>query len=88
MSERHVNGILRYQFCPPHVKLWRRRHYLKVPFTALQLWWYSKKDEDPFTLGNSWSIATGMADGDMYWLYDWEDVKKELKHKYPVPKSL
>ena len=76
----------RYQDCSIPVKAWRRRHYLKIPFRAYRLWVRSRYPFDPtlepFTWDEAKSLATGLAQGDMNWYYDSDEVLSRLKRKY------
>jgi hypothetical protein len=69
----------RYQYQPWYIKLWRRRHYLSIPFVALRA--HLSRPEDlhrpPFKI--AWSIAIGLAQVKMNWLYDWSDLKERLE---------
>jgi hypothetical protein len=64
----------RYQHQRWYIKLWRRRHYLRIPFIASRIWWYSPEDR-----GHAWDIATGLIHGDMEWWYTSEEVEKRLE---------
>ena len=61
----------RYQNQPWWVKLWRRRHYLGIPYTAMKWWWY-----DPESRGYCWDIAIGIAQIPMDWYYTSEEVRE------------
>jgi len=67
----------RYQNQPWHIKLWRRRFYLPIPFNALSL--KISHPEDPMAL--HWRLAIGLAQSKMKWYYDWEEVKGRLFKK-------
>ncbi len=62
----------RYQNQPWWVKLWRRRHYLMIPFIALRLRWFNELD------GMDWGVATGMQQIKMRWYYTSEEVWDDL----------
>ena len=74
----------RYQECSPLVKLWRRRHYLKVPFRWLQ-WKLFSKDKQ-FNSKTTWRLLIGMAQSDMKWYYT-EDEFKDMFKKYTNGKN-
>lgn len=66
----------RFQYQPWYVKLWRYRYYIPIPFYATKMWLFSKWD--CFSFGNAWSIAVGLAQVKMNWLYSWEEAKTRL----------
>lgn len=57
----------RYQDCNWPVRLWRRRHQLRIPFVAISIWRYEQKrdldDEDDWrmTFGQCWGLAIGLS---------------------------
>jgi len=63
----------RYQDCNSLEKLWRWRHYLKIPFKWIQWKILSNKD---FTNAGYWQILIGSAQIDMRWYYTQEEVIK------------
>ena len=63
----------RYQHQKWYVKLWRRRHYLRIPGIAFNIWRAGERWKF------AWSIAIGLVQVDMNWLYDWKDLKKDIK---------
>lgn len=72
----------RYQYQPWYIKLWRRRHYLRIPFMAFRIWIGSKERFDV-----CWSLSTGLVQGDMKWYYTWEETKERLNEKLKRRKS-
>ena len=60
----------RFQNRPWYIKLWRYRYYIKIPFIAGRMFIKS-----PDIRGHCWSIATGLVQCDMNWLYDWDEIK-------------
>ena len=66
----------RYQYQSWYIKLWRRRYYLTIPFTALSIW---VRVGERFRF--AWSISIGLAQSKMNWLYDWEEVRGRLEKK-------
>jgi len=66
----------RYQYQPWYVKMWRRRHYLRIPFVAFKMWIQSKEE-----FGLCWSLAIGCAQADMKWYYTMEEVFERLDMK-------
>lgn len=56
----------RYQHQNWYIKLWRRRYYLLIPFTAYSIW----KTGEKFKV--AWSLAIGLTQVKMNWLYDWK----------------
>jgi hypothetical protein len=67
----------RYQECNSLVKLWRRRHYLKVPFRWLQWKFFSKNKE--LNGKTTWRLLIGMAQSDMRWYYTEEEFEEMFK---------
>jgi hypothetical protein len=67
----------RYQECNSLVKLWRRRHYLKVPFRWLQ-WKFFSKDKE-LNGKTTWRLLIGMAQSDMKWYYTEEEFEEMFK---------
>jgi hypothetical protein len=70
----------RYQYQPWHVRLWRRRFYLAIPFVAMRVFLTRSQFEDGDILSFRicWSIAVGEAQAKMNWLWDWDEVKARL----------
>lgn len=74
----------RYQHQPWYVKLWRRRHYVPIPYTTIRIWLAERKrpleDEDDWLLSfkSCWGLATGLAQANMNWVYDWDEVKNRF----------
>ena len=69
----------RYQECNKIEKLWRRRHYLYVPFKWLRTVLTNK--ELGLSKKNLWKLYIGAAQCDMNWTYTLEEVKDKLKDK-------
>lgn len=65
----------RYQYQKWYVKLWRRRHYLMIPFVAFNIWRTSKGTEFAFC----WTLATSLAQVKMKWHYSWSEIKKKFE---------
>lgn len=63
----------RYQFQPWHVRLWRRRHLILVPWVTLQI----KLDHPQDPWGLAWSVASGLAHCKMKWVYTWDETWDE-----------
>jgi len=61
----------RYQNQPWYIKLWRRRHYLSVPYDAYQSWRAWKGDE---TFRTCWGVSIGMAQARMKWFFTIEEI--------------
>lgn len=70
----------RYQYQSWYIKLWRLRWYLYIPidilFSYLHDLFLSKSYKE--SLHNKWSIAVGMAQLRMNWVYDLEEVCDEI----------
>lgn len=75
----------RYQFQPLHVKLWRRRHLIRVPldFGRMAYWacvrrsWFNSTDPILFRLRACWGIAHGQAHIRMKWFHTLEEVTEK-----------
>jgi hypothetical protein len=74
-----MNKDKRYQNQPWYIKLWRRRFYLLIPYRTATIYWYNRKEEDKISFKNCYSIAIGLAQVNMNWVYDWEEIKDERK---------
>jgi len=81
-----MNRDNRYQNQPWYVRLWRRRHYLRVPFDFLRYQLRSNQAKDAF-FGDcapgerrrfNWGLAIGCAQVRMNWVYDWEEIRRDL----------
>lgn len=71
----------RYQFQPWYVKLWRRRHYLSVPFNTLRIYLKNINRDSDYSLSDIWGIEIGLADMRMEWWHTSEEVLDELKNR-------
>jgi len=71
----------RYQNQPWYVRLWRRRHYVPIPYRAVRIWVSDRKSDDPIGFRNCWGLAIGLAQCSMKWYYDWDEVKARLDRK-------
>jgi hypothetical protein len=61
----------RFQYQPWYIKLWRYRYYIKIPFIAGSMFIKCK------TLrGHCYSVAKGLMQAKMNWVYDWDEIKK------------
>lgn len=67
---------VRYQNCRWYVRLWRRRHYLVIPYEAVRLWGNDEVGSHPFSF--YWGWAIGEADVRMEWTYSLDEVDREL----------
>jgi hypothetical protein len=54
---------------------------LRIPYDAL-VWRIRHPDFVDHSFAIAWSIATGLAHGDMNWVYDWEEIKIRLNKKH------
>jgi len=68
----------RYQHQPWHVKLWRRRHYIPIPFVAVRIYLATRKSREGLPFRAAWSIAIGLAQVKMNWLHDWSEIRDRL----------
>jgi hypothetical protein len=80
----------RYQECNRIEKIWRRRHYVAIPFLWLGYMMKTKiyklffDREESLNGKFMWRIFVSEADSKMNWVYTTEEVKdrlKELKNK-------
>ena len=62
----------RYQDCSFLVRMWRRRHYIPIPFQTLYSW-LRYRDQEGFTLLGWWQLHIGLAQVKMLWIYDMND---------------
>jgi hypothetical protein len=69
----------RYQYQSWYIKFWRRRYYILIPIFAFKMWVKGSFNNYRFRI--CWSIAKGLAQAKMNWLYDWEEVKERLDRK-------
>ena len=67
----------RYQNQPWHIKLWRRRYYIMIPYLALSFWFKSKKYYFKFC----WSVSVGLVQSKMKWYYTTEEVFGRIKKR-------
>lgn len=67
----------RYQYQPWYIKLWRRRHYIPIPWVAFKIWW--KNSDTPWEL--AWSIAVGSAQILMKWHYTMDEIFKDEENE-------
>lgn len=68
----------RFQECSPIVKAWRLRHYIGIPFHAVKMWVHSIILRDAYPLSLCWTIAIGLAQVKMNWVYDMELFEEPL----------
>ena len=69
----------RYQDSNWIVKLWRRRHYVYIPFKFIS---YKLRGRDDFPNNKTlWRVLVGLAQCDMKWTYTGEEVKESIKPK-------
>jgi hypothetical protein len=69
----------RFQDQPWYIKLWRYRHYLRIPYSTIIYRYRSKIAEKNWKY--AYSIAIGDAQIKMKWYYSLEVVKERLKGK-------
>jgi hypothetical protein len=72
----------RYQECSRIEKLWRRRHYIKIPFRWI-IWKIFSSDKE-FNGKTFWRLLIGIAQSDMKWYY----TEDEIKHFFNKNKRL
>ena len=65
----------RYQYQPWHIKLWRRRWYMKIPLDAIRIWIANRNKKDGLSTFNfALALAIGEAQYKMNWLYDFNEA--------------
>ena len=72
----------RFQNQTWYVKLWRFRFYLLIPFQTVMIFFNSliyEEKEHRVSFRNCWSLSIGLAQVEMNWTYDWDEVKASLK---------
>lgn len=72
-----------YQHQPWHIKLWRRRHYITIPFVAVKIWMIDEGGAHNFSFSASWSIAIGLAQIKMKWTYSYDEIMQRMGIKTP-----
>ena len=77
MNKQQVSNLFQEQ--PWYIKLWRYRHYLRIPYSTI-IYRYRSKIEY-----KNWKYALNIAIGDaqikMKWFYTLEEVNERLKGK-------
>lgn len=82
-----LNLNSRFQNQPWHIKLWRYRWYLLIPYDTMYSWLYynfrpqKRSHETKMDLRLFWDIAIGSAQIKMNWVYTLEDPSKINKDK-------
>ena len=73
----------RYQDSNWIVKLWRRRHYVYIPFKFIiyKLSILISRGDDFPNNKTLWAVLVGSAQCDMKWTYTIEEVKESIKQK-------
>ncbi len=74
----------RYQESNWIVKVWRRRHYVYIPFKWCMYYirCYLHNDNGEFNGKTLWHILIGVAQCDMKWTYTQEEIEESIKQKY------
>ena len=68
-----------FQDQPWYIKLWRYRHYLRIPYSTIIYRYRSKIAEKNWKY--AYSIAIGDAQIKMRWVYTLQEVKEYLESK-------
>lgn len=71
----------RYQNQPWHIRLWRRRHQLTVPYVALRLYLRGSTSDSTRPWSSAWHWALGEADLAMKWYYTGDEIEEMLDKK-------
>jgi hypothetical protein len=69
----------RFQDQPWYIKLWRYRHYLRIPYSTIIYRYRSKIAEKNWKL--AYDLSVGDAQIKMNWLYTLDEVKETLESK-------
>jgi hypothetical protein len=86
-------AVRRYQDCPWHVRLWRRRYYLPVPFHAVSNW-LALRRQPPDGRGwrpaasaweLAWQAAIGYAQIRMEWWHTMDEIETLLRLRKVKP---
>ena len=68
-----------FQDQPWYIKLWRYRHYLRIPYNTIIYRYFSNIADKKWK--HAYSIAIGDAQIKMRWLYTLEEVRKLAENK-------
>lgn len=77
MNKQQVSNLFQDQ--PWYIKLWRYRHYLRIPYSTIIYRYRSKIAEKNWKY--AYSIAIGDAQLKMRWVYSLQEVKENLESK-------
>jgi hypothetical protein len=77
MNKQQVSNLFQDQ--PWYIKLWRYRHYLRIPYSTIIYRYRSKIAEKNWKY--AYSIAIGDAQLKMRWVYTLQEVKENLESK-------
>ena len=70
----------RFQECNTLEKIWRCRHYLKIPFRWIK--WRLSGHDDEFNSITYWRLLIGVAQSEMRWYYTMDEVLKDRDFDY------
>jgi len=62
----------RYQNQTFLVKLFRRRHQIRVPYDTIKFYFEQERDGKEFTFCQCFDVAVGWSHIKMKWVYTWE----------------
>jgi hypothetical protein len=68
----------RYQYQPWYIKLWRRRHYILIPFVTVRIYLATMMARESLPFRTTWGLAIGLAQVKMNWLHDWSEIRDRL----------
>lgn len=76
----------RYQECNVFVRLFRRWHYVKIPFLTFNIYFRQEKDDEFGYLKfiDCYKIAKSICQVKMNWVYTMDEVKKELYEQVKI----
>ena len=77
MNKQQISDLFQDQ--PWYIKLWRYRHYLRIPYSTIIYRYRSKIAEKNWKY--AYSIAIGDAQLKMRWIYSLQEVKETLESK-------
>ena len=75
----------RYQNQRWYIKFWRRKYYILIPYRAIKFWILNRKSNDSISFETCWKISIGLAQADMKWYYEWDEVKKRIERRINGP---
>jgi hypothetical protein len=72
----------RYQYQPWHIKIWRKRYYILIPFEAVRIYTRGK-----LCFRNAWKLAKGLAQSKMKWFWTMGEVNERFRNIFEKRKN-